>query len=58
MGSSQGGSTMTYASEKQLKEELKRLEFYKKDEKKFINQISITKHIIKEIRKTLRERKK
>ena len=49
---------MTYASEKQLKEELKRLEFYKKDEKKFINQISITKHIIKEIRKTLRGRKK
>ena len=49
---------MTYASEKQLKEELKRLEFYKKDEKKFSPQISITKQIIAEIRKTLRGRKK
>lgn len=49
---------MTFASEKQLKEELKRLEFYSKHEKKFFPQISITKQIIAEIRKTLREKKK
>ena len=36
---------------KQLKEELKRLEFYRKHEKKFFAQISITKQIIAEIRK-------
>ena len=49
---------MSFASEKQLKEELERLKFYRKHEKKFFSQISITKQIIAETRKTLRGRKK
>ena len=49
---------MTFANEKHLKEELKRLEFYRKHEKKFLPQISITKQIIAEIRKALRGKKK
>tara|TARA_R100001082_G_scaffold827_1_gene628 strand:+ start:1008 stop:1232 length:225 start_codon:yes stop_codon:yes gene_type:complete len=48
---------MTFANEKQLQEELKRLEFYRKHEKKFLPQISITKQIITEIRKALRKKK-
>ena len=42
---------------KQLKEELKRLEFYRKHEKKFFAQISITKQIIAEIRKQSRTKR-
>ena len=49
---------MTFANEKQLKEELKRLEFYRKHEKRFLPQISITKKIIAEIRKALKGKKK
>ena len=48
---------MTFANEKQLKEELKRLEFYRKHEKKFFAQISITKQIIAEIRKQSRTKR-